>query len=434
MGRIPITSYHRKLTWLLGFLFFFDLADINTLSFAAPAIMKSWHLPLSTIGYLTSSTFIGMCFGATLGGYFSDRFGRKKSLLLTTFWYACFSLLNACAWEPAGLFFTRMFTGVGIAAMNVVGITYICEMFPAKIRGAYQGWIMAIGLCGIPATAYVARFCVMWAPWGWRLVFVWGALGVLFAYLARSVDESPLWHESQGRLGEADAILDRIETRISAETALPPILEIMPVTVPSGNRYTELFSKNYRLRTALIIFAWTCFTLGFYGFTLWVPTLLVAHGFSLVKSLTWSSAMSLAAVPGALLAGLVSDRWDRKWLVAIVALLIAVSGILYGTTFKIATIVLFGAFVEIFTHTFTPLLYSYTAEHFPTQVRNSATGLAYGIARLVNVFGPLVIVAIYSHFGYTSVFLYIALCWLFLAAAVGLWGPGIHEHPRGRPL
>jgi MFS transporter, putative metabolite:H+ symporter len=69
--------------------------------------------------------------------------------------------------------------------MTVVAITYISEMFPATRRGSYQGWIVTIGLLGVPATAYVARYTIPLASWGWRLVFVWGALGVLFAQLGR---------------------------------------------------------------------------------------------------------------------------------------------------------------------------------------------------------------------------------------------------------
>ncbi|MGA2510308.1 MAG: MFS transporter, partial [Candidatus Acidiferrales bacterium] len=59
LNRLPVTSFHRQLTWLLGLVFFFDMADINTFSFAAPAILKAWHLSISTVAVLTSATFAG---------------------------------------------------------------------------------------------------------------------------------------------------------------------------------------------------------------------------------------------------------------------------------------------------------------------------------------------------------------------------------------
>ena len=108
--------------------------------------------------------------------------------------------------------------------MTVRGMTYISEMFPANRRGAQQGWTLMIGLFGIPATAYVARFSIPMAAWGWRLVFVWGSLGILFRVLARRLEESPRCYENHGRLAEADALLERIETSPQKEIGnLPPL-------------------------------------------------------------------------------------------------------------------------------------------------------------------------------------------------------------------
>jgi len=70
---------------------------------------------------------------------------------------------------------------------------------------------------------------------------------------------------------------------------------------------------------------------------------------------------------------------------ALIAVVIAVCGLLYGTTFRTQTIVIFGILVPMFLQTFEPLLCSYTAECSPTQIRNSGMGLTYGIGRLANV-------------------------------------------------
>lgn len=422
LNRLPVTSFHGRLALILGFVFFFDLADINTFSYAAPAIMKFWHIPISTIALLSSATFAGMFIGSTAGGWLSDRIGRKKALIFTTIWYAGFSLLNALVWEPVGLFITRLLTGLGISAMTVVGITYISEMFPAKVRGSYQGWIMVIGLCGVPVTAFVARFCIPIASWGWRLVFIWGAIGILFPFLSRSLEESPQWYENHGLWYEANAVLDRIEAQVTRDVGvLPPVSELDVVPLQKG-KYGELLQPAYLGRTLLLVFSWMCLTLGFFGFTSWVPTLLVAHGFSLVHSLKWSSVMSLSTIPGAIIAALISDRWDRRWSITVVALLVAGCGVIYGLAFRTALIVIFGILVEMFIHMFMPLMYSYTAESFPSEIRNSGTGLAYGTGRLANVFGPLVIAFLFRRTGYTSVFIYIATTWILVSIAVGCFG------------
>jgi putative MFS transporter len=422
LNRLPVASFHRQMLWILGFIFFFDMANINTLAYAAPAIMRYWHVPISTIAILNSATFAGMFVGATATGWISDRVGRKKTLLFTTLWYAGFSLLNAIVWEPAGLFITRLLTGVGVSAMTVVGIAYISEIFPARIRGAYQGWIMAIGLSGVPATAYVARVFVPMAPWGWRVVFVWGALAILFPLFYGTLEESPRWYENRGRLDEADAVLDRIEARVRSEVgALPPFGASRDLP-PPREKPNERLSRRYLPRMTLLVTAWVCVTVGFFGFTSWVPTLLVAHGFSLVHSLAWSSTMSLTAIPGALLAGLIAERIDRKWSITIVAIVISVCGIAYGLTFRVNLIIAFGMLIEFFIHTFMPLMYSYTAESFPAEIRNSGTGLSYGAGRLANVFSPLLIAFVFRHSGYTSVFVFISASWILTAIVIGSFG------------
>jgi putative MFS transporter len=168
---------------------------------------------------------------------------------------------------------------------------------------------------------------------------------------------------------------------------------------------------------------WVFQTLGFYGFVSWVPTLLAAHGFSLVHSLTFSALTTLGAVPGALLAWTVSDRFGRKAPIAVVAAVIAICGLGYGLTFNAVAIVAFGFCVNALIQTFAAMLYAYTPELYPTDLRNSGNGLVYGLGRLSNIVGPLVVAAIFESFGYQPVFVYIAACWVIVALTVAVFGP-----------
>ena len=431
LDRLPITSFHRRIVKLLGYVFFFELGDLNSFAFAAPAVRNAWHLSLATVANITSASFVGMFIGATTAGWLSDRIGRKRALLLTTLWYSGFSLLNAFAWSVMGLFITRLLTGVGLSAMTVVGMTYISEMFPARSRGTYQAWIMTIGLCGIPATAYVARFIIPMVPWGWRAVFVWGSLGLLFPLFAGRLEESPRWCESHGRAGQAEEVLARIEREVEREAGqLPPLDRgAAPATVPRAG-FGGLFLDGTWKRTTLLVSVWICQTLGFYGFNAWVPTLLAERGISIVHALEQTSAMQIGAVPGAWIAAKISDRWERKSLIAIVAIIIATCGMTYGLSSRTSTIVVFGVMVAMGQQVFAPLLYAYTPECFPTAVRNTGAGVSYGIGRLGNAFGPLLVAYLFGHFGYSSVFMYIAVCWSLVAILITVFGP----KTRGRTL
>ena len=63
LDRLPIGSFHKGIMWIMAYIFFFELGDLNTFGFAAPAIRIAWKLPLSTIGFITSAAFIGMLVG-----------------------------------------------------------------------------------------------------------------------------------------------------------------------------------------------------------------------------------------------------------------------------------------------------------------------------------------------------------------------------------
>ncbi len=430
LDRLPVFSFHRRMMWLLSFCFFFELGDINTFAYSAPAIRAQWGISIATIGLITSGTFFGMFLGAATGGWFADQVGRKRGLMFSVVWFSAFSLLNAFAWEPVSLFVARLMTGIGLAAMTAIGITYIAEMYPARVRGTYQGWVMVAGLCGIPFAALIARLLIPAFAFGWRLVFVWGALALLFPLGARRLEESPRWHEKRGELAEADAILQRIETAAERETGSPLPAPVPLNPIPREGRYLDLFSPGVRLRTGMLMAAWIFQTLGFYGFSAWVPTLLVEHGFKLVDSLGWATAMQVGGVPGALMAAFLSDRWQRKYWIILLAIGIASCGVLYGLTFRTVFIITFGGIMTMLIQAFAPMLYAYTAECFPTEIRSTGTGFTYGIGRLSNAAGPLVIALLFTTYGYRSVFGYIALCWLVVAAVVAAMGP----LTRGRTL
>ena len=431
LDRLPISSFHRDMVRLLAYIFFFELGDLNSFAFAAPGVREQWHLPIGTISYITSASFVGMFIGATTGGWLSDRVGRKRALILTTVWYSGFSLLNAFAWDTRSLFATRLLTGVGLSSMTVVAMTYISEMFPAKLRGRYQALILTIGLCGIPVTAYVARFIIPMAPWGWRAVFVWGSLAIAFPFFAGRLEESPRWFEHQGRKEDAEAAMARIEASVLEENGELPEVESAAVAMPRSGGLRELVASGSLGRLFLLMSVWMFQTLGIYGFLSWVPTLLVEHGFSVVRSLEQSSAMSIGAVPGAWIASKLSDKWERKSLIGIVAVAIAVCGLSYGLSFQTTTIVIFGFLVAMGQQVFAALLYAYTPECFPTQVRNTGTGLSYGMGRLANgLVGPFIVALLFQRYGYTMVFAYIALCWALVAILVTSFGP----KTRGRAL
>ena len=127
-----------------------------------------------------------------------------------------------------------------------------------------------------------------------------------------------------------------------------------------------------------------------------IMTLLAQHGFSVAESLGFSALTTIGAVPGALLAWPVTDRFGRKVPIVVVSLATAASGLAYGLTFNPVAIVVFGFCVNLLIQTFATLLYTYSPELFPTALRNAGHGLVYGTGRLANIFGPMIVASIFS--------------------------------------
>ena len=283
--------------------------------------------------------------------------------------------------------------------MTVAAISYLSEMMPASDRGRAQGTTLAVGLAGIPAIAFFSRGVIPIADGGWRLIFVAGGLALVgLPFLAR-LPESPRWLVHVGRDAQAHDVIARLGGDCSAITATD---DHAPSRNGNARQLSAFIRKPLRRRTLVLVATWVLAVLGFYAFAAWVPALLAEHGFSLTKSLTFSAITTLGAVPGALLARAVSDRYSRKWLMAGTSVAIAACGVAYGFSSSAATIIIFGLLVSFLSQTFVAFIYAYTPETLPTAVRSTGCGISYGAGRLANVVGLLLIPAIYGSFGYAA--------------------------------
>jgi putative MFS transporter len=338
--------------------------------------------------------------------------------------YGLCSLLNAAAWDVASLAVMRFVTGIGLSAMTVIANTYISEFFPRHLRGRYMGLTMTVGLIGIPATAWVARILVPLAPWGWRLVFVWGALGIIAALIGRAMPESPRWLSVQGRTADAEAAVAHLEQLALARFGtLAEPLEQPDEPVAPRPPYAALFRHPHLGRTLLLSMISITGTVGFYGFMSWVPTLLFERGFSVVKSLTFVSVMSVCNPLGALLAADLMERFERKWFNTAACFMVVVCGLAYGFSSNPTWIMVFGALMVIGLQAGATGSYIYSSELFSTDVRSLGTGFTYGTGRLANVAGPFIVAAVYAGIGYEAVFAFVAGCYVLRGLGYAIYGP-----------
>jgi putative MFS transporter len=424
LNRLPISRFHKITLLAVSFAYFFEFADINSFATTAPKLIKLWGVTVNQVAYVTSLSFVGMFFGAVIASGLADRWGRKRALLWTTLWFGVFSFAAVFSWDVVSLGVFRVLTSAGLSAMTVVAVIYVNELYPATSRGKYQAYAIVIGICGTPVTNLIASAVVPINDWSWRLVYLWGALGVLLVFFTRRLKESPRWHESRGDHAKADEILREIEEQVTAEKGpLPepePPIEEAPVTKAP---LRLLLQKKYLYPTLLLTVVWVTQTIGFFGYSSWAPTLLAKEGFSVEKSVFYVALSTVGAPLGSYLAAVVTDRFERKWCLVAFGSVIALCGLLYGLTFNPVLIVVFGFLVNLFERGYTALGYAYSPELFDTRARSLGTGVSYGLGRLSNAAGPLIVAALYNGSGYQSVFLFIAGTWLVGAIVLALFGP-----------
>jgi putative MFS transporter len=424
LNRLPISRFHKVTLLAVSFAYFFEFADINSFATTAPKLIKLWGVTVNQVAYVTSLSFVGMFFGSIIASKLADRWGRKNALMWTTVWFGVFSFAAVFSWDIVSLGVFRILTSAGLSAMTVVAVIYVSELYPAASRGKYQAYAIVIGICGTPVTNLIASAVVPINSWSWRLVYLWGALGVLLVFFTRQLKESPRWYESRGEHAKADAVLREIEDRVAAEKGplpepAPPIEEAAVGKAP----LRMLLKKKYLMPTLLLTVLWVTQTIGFFGYSSWAPTLLAKEGFSVEKSVFYVALTTVGAPLGSYLAALVTDRFERKWCLVAFGAVIALCGLFYGLTFNPILIVVFGFLVNLFERGYTALGYAYSPELFDTRGRSLGTGVSYGLGRLSNAAGPLIVAGLYNGSGYQSVFFFIAGTWLVGALVLAAFGP-----------
>jgi putative MFS transporter len=436
LNRLPISRFHKATLFAVSFAYFFEFADINSFATTAPKLIKLWGVTVNQVAYVTSLSFVGMFFGSIIASKLADRWGRKNALMWTTVWFGVFSFAAVFSWDIVSLGVFRILTSAGLSAMTVVAVIYVSELYPAASRGKYQAYAIVIGICGTPATNLLASAVVPLTDWSWRLVYVWGSLGMLALLLLRRLPESPRWHESRGDYARADAVLRDIEARVAAErgpldepAAPAPTKDVQVTRAP----LRLLLQKRYLGPTVLLTVLWVTQTIGFFGYSSWAPTLLAKEGFSVESSIFYVALTTVGAPLGSFLAAQVTDRFERKWCLVVFGTAIAICGLLYGLTFNPILIVVFGFLVNLIERGYTALAYAYSPELFDIRGRSLGTGVSYGLGRLSNAIGPLVVAALYIGAGYQSVFIFIAGTWLFGSVVLAIFGPRTRPDRTPRP-
>src|SRR6202043_1499447 len=121
-----------------------DGYDIGAIAFAAPSLIKEWHVAPKELGLVLSASNFGVLFGSQIFGWIGDRYGRKTALILSNVLFGVLTFAAAYSTNLTELSWLRFFAGLGIGGVipNIVAIN--AESAPRKLRATHA--IIAVGL------------------------------------------------------------------------------------------------------------------------------------------------------------------------------------------------------------------------------------------------------------------------------------------------
>ncbi|MGP6174116.1 MFS transporter [Corynebacterium sp. A21] len=423
LDRLPVTGKHKKLLFGSGLGWALDAMDVGLISFIMAALAVHWNLSATQTSWLGSIGFVGMALGATFGGLLADRIGRRQVFALTLLVYGLATGASALAGSLAVLIALRFLVGLGLGAELPVASTLVSEFAPRKIRGRMVVLLEAFWALGWLAAAVIGAFVVSASENGWRWALALGCVPAAYAlYVRMKLPESVRFLEKKGRHEEAEEIVTAFEAEVDPAVlreidAREPMAQSAAAKSDAVTVQHSIWSSYLRRRTAALWIVWFCVNLSYYGAFIWIPSLLVEQGFTLVKSFTFTLIITLAQLPGYAVAAWLIEKWGRRSTLATLLLGSAAAAAFYGTATTESMILLAGCLLSFFNLGAWGALYAIGPELYPTSVRGAGTGAAAGFGRIASIIAPLIVPPVLIFGGPMFLFGIFALSFLIATVA-----------------
>lgn len=344
-------------------------------------------------GWAMSCALVGCLAGALLAGVWSDRYGRKKMLIIASVLFTVSAVGVGAANGFAWFVIYRIVGGFGIGIASNVSPIYIAEVAPASIRGRFVSLNQLTIVLGI-----LAAQIVNWAiarhftaggetlnpqsvEWAWRWMFWVGAVpAVVFFVLSFVIPESPRWQAVNGREEAARKTFVRIGGEQYAAEALQEIRQL------SGRKeklsLKSLFHPSVRrvlvIGVVLAVFQQWC---GINVIFNYAHEIFSAAGYAVSDVLMNIVVTGVTNVLFTLLAVYTVDRWGRRALMTMGAAGLAVIYAVLGTAYYfevsgLVMLILVVLAIAAYAMSLAPIVWVVLSEIFPTRLRGAMMALS----------------------------------------------------------
>lgn len=384
MDASPMSRAQISVLCIAVLLSMLDGFDLLGMAFVAPALTKEWGLDKATLGFLLSTSLIGMAIGSLILSPFGDVVGRKPMVLGSIVLMIVGSLLSALCHTVPQLAACRILTGVGMGTLIPLGTTIASEF--ASLR--YRPLAIAATTIGLPAGSIVGGLIasILLEHVGWTSVFVSGAVAgaLLLPFVAWGLPESPAFLIARRPKGALER-LNRVLSRLGR-----PIVADMPVA-PSGKRpaYRDLFAHELIGTTLRFVAIQILVSTTAYYLINWLPQLVSDLGFPPSTGSLASAVSSVVGMVSGLTFGAIAARVGPAGLAAAGMIGFGLAIAAFGLVPPVFGLVLLAAAAcGFFLNGCTGIFYATVASGFPASSRVSGIGFVMGIGRVFSVAGP----------------------------------------------
>lgn len=378
-----------------GLLFGFDMAVISGV---LPFVQEQFALSAFQEGWFVSSALVGCIAGVAFSGELSDRWGRKKLLIISGVLFLLSAVGTTFAPDLPVLIAARMVGGLGVGVASNVAPLYISEISPAKVRGRlvtlYQLAITIGILVAYLSNAGLHNYAVareagvqagpadfIFVEQAWRGMFSVGVIpSLLFLLGLAFIPESPRWLLLGNRDAEAIAILSKIGGAAAAEK---DVTAIRGTLGRESGSYRELFSPGMRkaMLIGILLPLFSQFS-GINAVIYYGPTILNDAGINLSNALFSQIILGTALMLFTLVAVWKVDRMGRRPLYlagslgAVVSLFATGLCFYLGATSSIFLLLSVLVFLACFSFSIGPLKFVIASEIFPNKIRGRALAIS----------------------------------------------------------
>jgi sugar porter (SP) family MFS transporter len=402
-----------------GLMFGFDIAIISG---AVPFIQPYFGWNELELGWGVSSLLVGAIIGAFGSGVLTDKFGRKRILILVALFFALSCVLTAIASSSVLFITARLFGGLAVGAASVLSPMYVAEVSPPDKRGMLVAIYQLAIVLGI-LVSYFINFWLHDVDNNWRWMFATGTIpSVLFFTGLFFIPESPRWLYKAGRKEESLKVLKRIG---GEELAKGEILEIAESLREDSSDVSigELFRTASR--KVMLVGFFLAILVQISGINTvidYAPKILLAAGVEIKNALLQTSLIGLINFIFTFVAIFFIDKAGRRLLYLIGSMGMAITLVLLAISFYlkmdgIFTLVCIMLFIACFSSCIGPVFWTLVSEIYPNRIRGKAVAFASFTQWIFN----FLVVLLFPHFlesvGGTTTFLFLAVMsfaqWLF---------------------